>query len=195
MEKIKGTAYATQAMSDWYTGIPYSKLDCQGFVEEVLKDAGVRKPDGGIYNWKGSNSMWRNALAWKGTIDQCRTQFGEIPVGAWVFIVKRDGGEKEKGYNDNEGNAIHVGIYCRHQYQQVRDSTRTTYRDGVGYRDLTGFTHVGLPKMILYNEETAPDITPETKAIESVNIIRNPSSTALQVLDALKTLTKYLKGV
>lgn len=195
MEKIKGTAYAIQAMSDKYTGIKYSKLDCQAFVEEVLKDAGVRKPDGSVYNWKGSNSMWRNALSWKGTIDQCRTQFGEIPPGAWVFIVKRDGGEKEKGYNDNEGNTTHVGIYCRHQYQQVRDSTRTTYRDGVGYRDLTGFTHVGLPKMILYNEETAPYITPETKAIGSVNILRDPSSTALQVLDALKTLTKYLRGV
>ena len=48
--------------------------------------------------------------------------------------------------------------------------------------------------MILYNEETAPDITPESKALESINIIRDSSSTALQVMDALKTLTKYLKG-
>ena len=195
METVKGTAYAIQAMSDKYTGIPYYKLDCQAFVEEVLKDSGVRKSDGSVYNWRGSNSMWRTALSWKGTIEQCRTRFGEIPVGAWVFIVKRDGGEKEKGYNDNEGNASHVGIYCRHNFEQVRDSTRTSYRNGVGYRELSGFTHVGLPKMILYNEETPSKPTSENAALRAIDTIRNTSSSASDVLDALQTLTKYLKGV
>lgn len=193
MIEISGTGFARQAMSEEYTGIPYTKLDCQAFVEEVLKDAGVRKPDGSIYNWKGSNSMWRTALAWKGTIEECRTQFGEIPIGAWVFIVKWDGGEKDRGYNDNEGNASHVGIYCRHNYEQVRDSTRTTYRNGVGYRELKGFTHIGLPKMIIYNEETEP--TNDKEALDAIGIIRNDTSTAENVLNALKTLTKYLRGV
>lgn len=195
MERVNGTAYAIQAMSDKYTGIPYSKLDCQAFVEEVLKDSGVRKPDGSVYNWKGSNSMWRTDLSWKGTIEQCRTRFGEIPVGAWVFIVKRDGGEKEKGYNDNEGNASHVGIYCRHTFEQVRDSTRTSYRNGVGYRELAGFTHVGLPKMLIYNEEIPSKPTSENAALRAIDTIRNTSSSASNVLDALQTLTKYLKGV
>ena len=36
---------------------------------------------------------------------------GEIPVGAWVFNLRFDGGEKDRGYNDSEGNAYHVGIY------------------------------------------------------------------------------------
>ena len=193
METVQGTTYATQAMSEKYTGVPYSKLDCQAFVEEVLKDCGVRKPDGSPYNWKGSNSMWRNALSWKGTIEECRTRYGEIPIGAWVFIVKNDGREKDRGYHDNEGNASHVGIYCRHNYEQVRDSTKTTYRNGVGYRELKGFTHVGLPKMIIYKEETQP--TDEAKALGAISVIRNEDSTDSEVLEALKTLTKYLKGV
>ena len=154
MERVNGQEFAMWAMSDQYTGIPYSKLDCQAFVEQVLKDCGVRKADGSAYNWKGSNSMWRTALAWKGTLEECRTVYGEIPVGAWVFIVKNDGGEVERGYHDNEGNATHVGIYCRHNFEQVRDSTRTSYRNGVGYRELKGFTHVGLPKMIVPQSQT-----------------------------------------
>ena len=43
---LTGQAYATQAMSDQYTGIPYNRLDCQAFVEQVLKDCGVRNTDG-----------------------------------------------------------------------------------------------------------------------------------------------------
>ena len=193
METVQGTAYATQAMSEKYTGVPYSKLDCQAFVEEVLKDCGVRKPDGSAYNWRGSNHMWREALSWKGTIEECRTRYGEIPIGAWVFIVKNDGGEKDRGYHDNEGNASHVGIYCRHNYEQVRDSTKTTYRNGVGYRELKGFTHVGLPKMIIYKEETQP--ADESEALGAISVIRNDDSTDSEVLEALKTLTKYMKGV
>ena len=193
METVQGTAYATQAMSEKYTGVPYSKLDCQAFVEEVLKDCGVRKPDGSAYNWRGSNHMWRDALSWKGTIEECRTRYGEIPVGAWVFIVKNDGGEKERGYHDNEGNAAHVGIYCRHNYEQVRDSTKTSYRNGVGYRELKGFTHVGLPKMIIYNEDIQP--ADETEALHAIAVIRNANSSDSEVLEALKTLTKYMEGV
>lgn len=192
MKTVTGIAYATQAMSDQYTGIPYTKLDCQAFVEQVLKDCGVRKADGSPYNWAGSNSMWRNALAWKGTVEECRTVYGEIPVGAWVFIVKNDGGEKLRGYNDNEGNASHVGIYCRHNLEQVRDSTRTTNRNGVGYRELKGFTHVGLPKMIDYNNPSIPDTSSD--AINAVRIIRKADSSDSEILKALQTLTKYLKG-
>lgn len=191
METVRGTVYATQAMSERYTGVPYSKLDCQAFVEEVLKDCGVRKPDGTVYNWKGSNSMWRNALKWKGTVYDCMTEFGCIPLGAWTFIVKHDGGEKDKGYNDNEGNASHVGIYCNDGTDSVRDSTKTSKRDGVGYRKLEGFTHIGLPKMIIYMTKD----TSEDEALNAVKMIRNVSTTDTEFLKALKTLTKYMKGV
>ena len=94
---ITGMEFARQAMSSQYTGIPYNKLDCQAYVEEVLKDCGVRNTNGKPYNWKGSNSMWRNGLKWKGTIQDCLDTFGKIPVGAWVFIIKNDGGKAGGG--------------------------------------------------------------------------------------------------
>ena len=173
---MTGAEFSEQARSDRYTGIPYSKLDCQAFVERVLIDCGVRKPDGSVYDWKGSNSMWRNALSWKGTLAECREKFGSIPLGAWVFIVKNDGGEVDRGYHDNEGNATHVGIYCREGETPVRDSTRSSKRDGVGYRSLDSFNMVGLPKCLSYgNAQTG--ITRE------------------EALKALETLTKYVKGV
>ena len=191
MLSVNHSVYAEQAMSDRYNGIPYSKLDCQAFVERVLNDCGVRKPDGTAYNWKGSNDMWRHALSWKGTLDECRALYGDIPVGSWVFIVKNDGGEKDRGYHDNEGNATHVGIYCKHTPEQVRDSTRTNKRDGVGYRELKGFTHVGLPNVIDYSQTTDT----KSDAIDAIRVIRTASSTDSEILEALQILTTYLKGV
>ena len=186
---ITGTEFAVQALSSKYNGIPYSKLDCQGFVEEVTKDAGIRKPDGSVYNWKGSNSMWRNISGWKGTIQECRDQFGSIPEGAWVFIRKTDGGEKDRGYNDNLGNFAHVGIYCKDCSQPVRDSTRYTGRDGVGFRPLKSFTHVLLPDFISYQAKNTTDILP------AIRILRDPASPDDEYLKALETLANYLKGV
>ena len=98
--------FAEIAYSYRNSKIPYSKLDCQAFVEQVLADAlGVR------HDWKGSNDMWRNALSWKGTPDECIKKFGCIPSGAWLFTLKQDGGEIKRGYKDGLGNAAHVGIY------------------------------------------------------------------------------------
>lgn len=147
---ITGKEFAIQAKSAKYDHIKYNQCDCQGFVEKVLHDCGVKKPDGSAYNWKGSNSMWRNALSWKGSIEECIDKYGEIPLGAWVFIVKNDGGEKDKGYHDDQGNAKHVGIYVGDN--ETRDSTRNSSgRDGVGYRPLNDWNRIGLCKYIDYN--------------------------------------------
>lgn len=188
---ITGKEFAIEAESSRYNGIPYSKLDCQAFVEEVLKNCGIRKTNGQPYNWKGSNSMWRNALEWKGTISECENAFGEIPPGAWVFIVKHDGGEKERGYNDDQGNASHVGIYTGRGSDPVRDSTKTDKRDGVGYRKLSGFTHVGLPYMISYSRT---DKT-EENAIDAVRKLRSGLTNDNDFLKAIIVLYDYLKGV
>ena len=166
---ITGAKFAQQGKSDKYNNIKYTQLDCQAFVEKVLYDSGCRKSDGSAYNWKGSNSMWRNALSWRGTLADCKSKFGCIPVGAWVFMVKYDGGEKEKGYNDGEGNATHVGIYVGDQL--TRDSTRNTKgRDGVGYRPLSDWNMVGLCKYLDYNS-TNKDNTVED-CISVINAIR-----------------------
>lgn len=141
-----GIEFANQAKSSRYDNLKYSQYDCQAFVEKVLFDTGVKKSNGQAYNWKGSNSMWRNALTWKGSKDECIKTFGSIPLGAWVFMVSRDGGEKEKGYNDGEGNANHVGIYVGDD--NTRDSAGS--RGGVGYRPLKDWNMVGLCKYLDY---------------------------------------------
>lgn len=185
---MTGDGFAEQARSAIYTGIPYSKLDCQGFVERVLKDCGVRNASGYPYNWRGSNSMWRNALSWKGTIKDCLDRYGCIPMGAWVFIVKNDGGEVKRGYHDNEGNAAHVGIYCAHADLEVRDSTRTRNRDGVGYRELDGFTHVGLCKYLDYGNGDKTILT-------HIHTVRDSNSTDTEYLTSLTAIVNYFKGV
>lgn len=98
-------------------GSSLTGMDCQGLIEWCLRQIG--KP----HNYRGSNDMWRHALSWKGTPEECKAKFGKIPVGAWLFIVKDDGGEKVRGYNDNEGNASHVGVYTGHGLGAVHASS------------------------------------------------------------------------
>ena len=175
INEIDNLSFAEQARSEKYTGVPYAKLDCQGFVEEVLKDCGVRKADGTVYNWKGVNSMWRNAFSWKGTIEEAKKVFGCITVGSWLIHWANDGKEKERGYYDGLGNAKHIGIYTANP-GAVRDSTKTSKRDGVGYRDLSGFNYVCLPFMINYTgvdlSVNKPIQTDKQKAIEALEVVK-----------------------
>ena len=126
-----------------YIGIPYEELDCQAFVERVLKDCGEK------HDWRGSNHMWRDALSEKHKI----TNEMAIPAGAWLFTIKQDGGEKERGYNDSEGNASHVGIYLG--LSRVIHSTT----GGVQWDDISRprWTHYGLCKFIDYSETGVSD--------------------------------------
>lgn len=189
--RTTGQDIAAQAVTGNYIGTPYSKLDCQAFVEQVLKDLGVRKPDGSPYNWRGSNSMFRNYIRWRGTIDECRKKFGSIPKGAFVFLVKHDRGEVEKGYHDGLGNASHVGLYIG--ANTCMDSQPT---GGVQMRKLNVFTHVGLMDMVDYSTSPEPPSDPDKQeAIKAVRIIRSDTASDSECLEALKTLTKYLKEV
>lgn len=189
--RTTGEDVARQAVIGNYLGMPYSKYDCQAFVEQVLIDLGMRKPDGTRYNWKGSNSMYRNHIRWRGTIAECLKKFGCIPKGAFVFLVKHDGDEQLKGYHDDLGNASHVGIYIGNN--TCMDSQPT---GGVQYRKLSIFTHVGLMDMIDYSTSPEPAPKPdETEAVKSVHTLRDENSTDEECLKALKFLTKYCKEV
>lgn len=139
---VSADKFVTQARNGGYIGIPYSSLDCQAFVEKVLKDCGE------THDWRGSNHMWREALSEKGKIKS----WADIPAGAWLFTVKNDGGEKARGYNDSEGNAAHVGIYLGGQ--DVMHSTT----GGVQWDTIASarWTHYGLCKYIDYTG--TPDI-------------------------------------
>ncbi len=191
--RTTGRDVAIQAITGNYIGKPYSTYDCQAFVKQVLKDLGVRKPDGTPYNWKGSNSMFRNYIKWRGTIEECRKKFGSIPQGAFVFLVKHDGGELEKGYHDDLGNASHVGLYIGTSPNPCMDSQPT---GGVQMRKLSIFTHVGLMDMIDYSTSPEPPSDPDREeAIRAIGIIRSDTASDTECLEAFETLTKYIKEV
>lgn len=108
---ITGKAIADGAMELLQHSIPYkpggesmSGMDCQGLVEYVIRQLGMKA------SWKGSNAMYR-ACTWTGTPEECKRIHGSIPQGALLFILTNDGGEVSKGYSDGKGNASHVGVY------------------------------------------------------------------------------------
>jgi len=102
---ISAADFARQAETGGYIGIPYKTLDCQAFIERVLKDVGVVDESGRAYNWRGSNHIWRDAVNTRTENDL------NPPIGAVVFTIKNDGGERKRGYKDDMKNAAHIGIY------------------------------------------------------------------------------------
>ena len=167
---VSASVFAENALLSKWDKYKYTDLDCQAFVEAVLKDIGVRKKNGEVYNWRGSNSMYRNCYVWRGTVAEAVKKFGAVPLGAFVYIWKPDGAE-DVGYTDGLGNCSHVGIYCGNGI--VRDSTRSTKtgRNGVGSRPLSDFNRVTLFEgldydiNISYNDRV-------TGLLESINKIR-----------------------
>ena len=83
-----GKEFADLAQDTRYNKFTYDQLDCQAFVEKVLADLGVRKPDGTVYNWRGSNSMYRNYYSWRGSIDEAISAFGSVPIGTFGLVAK-----------------------------------------------------------------------------------------------------------
>ena len=137
-----GKQYAAEAKKEIYDKVKYSQYDCQGFVEKVLANIGIRKETGLPYDWRGSNHIARVACSWIGTKEEAIKKFGEIPIGAWAFIWDDKGGEKARGYIDGLGDYKHIGIYVGDNI--VRDSTKTSRRDGVGNSDISRYNKIGL---------------------------------------------------
>lgn len=89
-----------------YLGTPYSKMDCQAFVEQCLRDCGLDM------NLAGSNAWYREVMK-NGAVmtpEECVEQLGCVPAGAFLFILEQDGKEPEKYKPDGIGNASHIGI-------------------------------------------------------------------------------------
>ena len=131
---ISGGDYAALALSydPAVTGIdiPYSTLDCIGFVNKVWRDIPVVALNG----WNltnGTNSIWRSTrtfnttspdqqnptpeLWYKDTIGNCTLLYGGIPTGALLFHQIDEEGPPAippQYAGDGIGNFVHVGIYC-----------------------------------------------------------------------------------
>ena len=165
-KKPSAKAFAEMAYSYKDSGIPYSKWDCQAFVEVMLQKVGVSR------NWRGSNHMWREALAWKGTPEECIQKFGCIPPGAWLFTLKWDGSEKKRGYYDNEGAAVHVGIYTGLGKGAMHSSTGGVQEISFPH---SRWNRVGLAIDLDYSEKVqeAPENPANDKAIEALEAIRD----------------------
>ncbi|MBR3494215.1 MAG: leucine-rich repeat domain-containing protein [Clostridia bacterium] len=124
------TAQSVSMQGDKYLYVPYSVMDCQAFVERCLKDAGL------YWNLAGSNA-WYRQMTWTGSPEECIATFGYIPVGAFLYILKQDGGEPDKYKPDGLGNASHIGIYIGRKDGAIHSSYS---KGGVFYSKFSGST-------------------------------------------------------
>lgn len=176
---ITGGDIVKAAENSGLLGTPYSKLDCQALVEDVLKKAGLHIP-----NYRGSNHMWRD-LVYDRTPIVNKNESG-IPAGALVFIVRHDGGEVKRGYHDKDGNATHVAIYMGNG--KVFESTT----GGVQYNSVSRFTDFGKIKGVEYTtKDTAGgggnDHAGEGQA-DKLKLIQSILETIREELDRLEDI-------
>lgn len=136
------------AKGDQYIGAPYTTMDCQGFIEKMLEDAGIKK------NLKGSNA-WYREMTWVGTPEECKKIFGAIPVGAFLFIQDNNGGEVARGYKDGLGNASHIGVYIGRKDGAIHSSQSrgcVAYSKFSGKSIRGGWNRIGLWDQLDYGD-------------------------------------------
>lgn len=174
-----------------YIGVPYSTMDCQAFVEKCLSDCGIRK------DLAGSNAWYRFVMqnGWVGTPEECKAMFGSIPVGAFLFIWKKDG-EPEKYHGDGIGNLSHIGIYTGKGEGAINSSSSRGCVCESKFKGKSingGWNRVGLWKEIFYSdsvnrilngEEAKPvEVSYQAKVVGgSLNMRRSPETGAERLL-------------
>lgn len=159
---VTGKDIAKTAITAGLIGTPYKEMDCQAFVEVILKRAGLN-----IINYRGSNHMWRELV-----YDRQKVKGNQPPLGSLAFIVRDDGGETKRGYHDDMQNATHVAIVIGDG--KVMESTT----GGVQYGNLSRFTDFGLIKDVDYDGkggendagEGCPDVS---RLMEMVQVLRD----------------------
>ncbi len=143
-------------------GMTLTGMDCQGLCEYLLTRCGVGKKE---CNLAGSNAHYR-ACRWVGTFEACRAAYGDIPQGAWLFILKQDGREPARYHGDGVGNASHVGVYLGNgqalQSSASRGGVVVTAFDGKAHSG--SWNRVGLPKWIDYGEAGEAQNAPAQQA-------------------------------
>lgn len=179
-----------------YLGTPYSKMGCQTFVERCLADIGIR------INLPGSNA-WYRKMDWVGSPEACRKQFGRVPVGAFLFILARDGKEPEKYKADGKGNASHIGIVTETGAIHSSASRGCVAESEFAEKTIKngGWNRVGLWNAIDYGLETEGE--PVDEVIEDVlvrtgggalNLRKSPGGALIDRIPDGDTVDVYEKG-
>lgn len=153
--------------------IPHSKCDCQAAVEKALKLIGVD------VNYRGSNHMWREMVYNRYTIDEFKAAHdGSLIPGMICFTLKHDGSEKNRGYYDDMGAAVHVGIILDTEmcFQSASRGTE------IISLNKTTFNRVAFCSHITYiNEETETNLT-EVQHIIEINTAISYLNRAIEIL-------------
>ena len=165
---MKYDAVSFSWAGDKYIGTPYSKMDCQAFVEKCMADVGYNRDLG------GSNSWYRECIknGWTGTPEDCKRTFGQIPKGAILFIWEPvSESTPEKFRHDGIGDITHMGIKTGRGDGAIHSSATKRCVATSKFKDKTipngGWNRIGLLKVFDYGKSineildhgggTAPD--------------------------------------
>ena len=144
-----------------YLGVSYQTMDCQKFVEQCLADCGLKK------DLAGSNAWYREVMNHGAvmTPEECVSQLGCVPKGAFLFILEHDGKEPEKYKPDGIGNASHIGICTM---PRGKGAINSSYSKGCvcesvfkGKSINGGWNRVGLWDQVEYDHSGGTEPAPE----------------------------------
>ena len=146
---MKIDAVSLSWAGDKYLGRSYKEMDCQAFIERCMADVGYRR------DLAGSNA-WYRAMTWTGTPEECKRVFGEIPKGAFLFILEQNGREPEKYRKDGIGNASHIGMKTGRNDGAIHSSSSRGKVATSVFKDKTikngGWNRVGLLDVFDYGK-------------------------------------------
>lgn len=155
-----------QALID-LEGTPYARLDCQGLIKQAMRNCGAD-----VF-WIGTNDMWRNKTHGNNAI----SGYDNVPVGALLFVVKKDG--KEPSYYHDGVNASHVGVKI--------DDNRCIHSSKGGVQivkiEMPGWTHYAYLNGVVYQRGGDVDSLP----VELIIKIKQKVRELYELLECGKT--------
>lgn len=177
-------------------GTPYKQLDCQAFIEKCLQDIGINE------NLSGSNA-WYRKMTWRGSPEECRKVFGEIPKGAFLFIVEPVSESTPAKYRDDGlQDASHIGLYTGEGLGAIHSSSSKGQVCESKFSGKTipngGWNKVGLWSALSYGEKVDSILNGDETEMEPyrarvtggiLNVRKSPSTRAVR-LDRLPDNTE-----
>ena len=138
---------AAQAIAAVNEGISYDRLDCQAFVEEMVRRAG------GDMAYAGSNDMARSSAVYLATLDNAIAEKRLVPGAGLLIHEDTEDALPPQYRGDGLGDFSHVGLYVgagalvdvdRHGDERVCDVVHSGATMGrvAGSTLANGWTHV-----------------------------------------------------